>query len=144
MGESPKSLGPVIVPPPACAPGESSATISTAPAVSVRKSETKSSVEKPSGSGSVEKPSGSGLIPNLPDGCPLPPFENLQWEANAAGGWEAWHAPEGSNAPRKSKTYLGYFGKRKLAEWERLPADQRAALVEQWVSERRAARGIKQ
>ncbi len=129
--------------PPPSLGGASLATISTA-AAPVRKSETKASTEKPSGSGYAEKPSGSGSLPKVPDGCPLPPLENLQWEANAAGGWEAWHAPEGSSAPRKSKTYLGYFGKRKLAEWERLPADQRAALVEQWVSGRKAARGIKQ
>jgi hypothetical protein len=127
--------------PPPSPGGASLATISTA-AAPVRKSETKAPTEKPSGSGGAEKPSGSGGVPKVPEGCPLPPFENLQWEANAAGGWEAWHAPDGANAPRKSKTYLGYFGKRKLAEWERLPVSERLATVAAWVADRRAEKGI--
>ena len=130
------------VPSPFSPNGESSATLSTVPAPVGRKVEAKPALEKPSGSGCPEKPSDSGSTPKVPAGCPLPPLENLQWEANAAGGWEAWHAPDGANAPRKSKTYLGYLGKRKLAEWERWSADQRHAVIAQWIGERRAGKGI--
>ena len=133
---------PVIVPSPFSPNGESSATLSTIPALAGRKVGAKPPLEKPSGSGCPEKPSGSGSVPRLPEGCLLPPLENLQWEANAAGGWEAWHAPDGTNAPRKSKIYLGYLGKRKLAAWERLPAEQRRAVIAQWIGERRAGKGI--
>jgi hypothetical protein len=126
--------------PPPSPGGASLATISTATAP-VRKPETRAPTEKGSGSGSAQKGSGSGLVPSVPEGCPLPPFEKLQWEANAKGGWEAWHAPEGSSAPRKSKTYLGYVGKRKLAEWERLPEAERLATVTAWVADRRREKG---
>jgi hypothetical protein len=128
--------------PPPSPGGASLAMNSTAAAPVSQKTETKAPTEKPSGSGCAEKPSGSGSVPKVPEGCPLPPFANLQWEANAAGGWEAWHAPEGSSAPRKSKTYLGYFGKRKLAEWERLPEAERLSTVAAWTNARRKEKGI--
>lgn len=122
-------------PPPS--PGGASLALNSTP---LRKSETKA--EKGSGSGSTPKGSGSGSVPRVPDGCPLPPFENLQWEANAKGGWEAWHAPEGSNAPRKSKTYLGYVGKKLLAEWLTLPKAERLTTVAAWVDGRQREKGI--
>lgn len=106
-----------------------------------RKVETRAA-EKGSGSGSAQKGSGSGSVPNVPPGCPLPPLANVQWEANAKGGWEAWHAPEGANAPRKTKTYLGYVGKRQLAKWERLPTDERRATVAAWIEQKRTEKGI--
>ena len=131
-----------MMPTPPSPGGASLATISTAPAPVARKVETKAHAEKGSGSGSAQKGSGSGSVPNVPQGCPLPPLANVQWEANAKGGWEAWHAPEGANAPRRTKTYLGYLGKRKLAEWEGLAESERLATISFWVAERRTGKGI--
>jgi hypothetical protein len=80
--------------------------------------------------------SGSGA------GTTLPKIRNLQWERNRRGGWEAWHAPEGATE-RIHKTYLGYLGKRKLAVWFRDYLDHELrAVLEQWVAERRAEKGI--
>lgn len=88
---------------------------------------------KPSGSGSATKPSGSGYA--------LPELANIQWEANSSGGWEAWHSPEGA-FHRKDKTYLGHAGKRQLAAWSKLPADEFRAAVVAWIAEKRSAKGI--
>lgn len=74
----------------------------------------------------------------MPTGCPLPPIADIQWEGKRnRPGWYCWHAPQGTKAHRNTKTYLGYVGKRLLAEWETLSDDQRRAAVEQWVAERR-------
>ena len=88
---------------------------------------------KPSGSGSATKPSGSGYA--------LPELLNVQWEANAAGGWEAWHSPDGA-FHRKDKTYLGHVGKRQLAAWSKLSPDDACAAVIAWIAEKRSAKGI--
>ncbi|NOT62680.1 MAG: hypothetical protein HOP19_20935 [Acidobacteria bacterium] len=70
-------------------------------------------------------------------------MEKLQWEGRTdRPGIEAWHAPQGNNAPRNTKTYLGYVGKKLLAEWEAMPADERRAVVVEWIAERRTEKGI--
>lgn len=81
-------------------------------------------------------------VPVAGNGCPLPSVEGIAWELNRRGGWEAWEAPEGESGPRKSKTYLGYFGKRELAKWEQQPEAQRAATVAAWIAEKRAKKGL--
>lgn len=84
----------------------------------------------------MDAKSGSGAGTNLPK------FKNLQWELNRRGGWEAWHAPDGATE-RIYKTYLGYLGKRKLAVWFRdYSGDELRAVLEQWIAERRAEKGI--
>lgn len=90
--------------------------------------------EKPSGSGYSQKPSGSGFD--------LPAIENLQWESNKFGGWEAWHCPPGA-IHRKDKTYLCHLGKRLRGKLERekSPEEFRAYLVE-WIATKRAEKGI--
>ena len=81
-----------------------------------------------------EKPSGSGFD--------LPAIENLQWESNKFGGWEAWHVPPGA-VHRKDKTYLGHLGKRLRGKLERekSPAEFRAYLVE-WIATKRSEKKI--
>lgn len=44
----------------------------------------------------------------------LPDLEDIAWERNTRGGYEAWLAPKGRATPRKEKKYLGYIGVRKL------------------------------
>jgi hypothetical protein len=44
--------------------------------------------------------------------------------------------------PRRLKTYLGRVGVRRLAEWSRLPADQRRVVIAQWIAARRTEKGI--
>ena len=39
-------------------------------------------------------------------------------------------------------TYLGYVGKKLLAEWLAMPPDERRAMVEGWINERHAEKGI--
>ncbi|MBP6820811.1 MAG: hypothetical protein KA368_04680 [Acidobacteria bacterium] len=89
---------------------------------------------KPSGTGYSQKPSGSGFD--------LPAIENLQWESNKFGGWEAWHCPPGA-VHRKDKTYLGHLGKRLRGKLERenSPAEFRAYLAE-WIAAKRKAKKI--
>ncbi len=86
-----------------------------------------------SGSGYSKKLSGSGYD--------LPTLENLQWEGNDFGGFEAWHSPPGA-VHRREKTYLGYLGKRQLAKWGREPPEQFRALVCEWVAQKRAEKGL--
>jgi len=109
------------------------ATFTDAPKGSVRPAETEPLEGSAKGSvkGSVE---GSG------SGYELPQLQNLQWELNAKGGWEAWHTPDGAQ-PRRDRTYLGYLGKRQLAAWEqsKTPAEFREA-VGAWVEQKRAAK----
>lgn len=82
-------------------------------------------------------------MPDLPPDYSLPALDGIQWEKRTdRPGYAAWHAPEGAKAHRNTKTYLGYVGKRKLAEWTGLPPDRLRAVVEQWVSERRREKGI--
>ena len=77
-------------------------------------------------------------------GCPLPALEKIQWESKSdRPGWYAWHAPFGTDAPRKTKTYLGYANKGKLAEWLKLPINERRPVVMEWVADRRAEKGIR-
>lgn len=72
----------------------------------------------------------------------LPKLANIQWEKRTdRPGFTCWHAPHGASAPRQTKTYLGYASKKLLAEWAVLQADHQRAVVEQWVSERRAEKG---
>lgn len=71
----------------------------------------------------------------------MPELENVSWEENAKGGWEAWHAPDGA-FHRREKTYLGHAGKRQLAAWSKLPPDEARAAVIAWIADKRAAKGI--
>jgi len=93
-----------------------------------------------SGSGSEDLPE-KGSVKGSGSGYALPELANVQWEENAKGGWEAWHAPDGA-FHRKDKTYLGHAGKRQLAAWSNLPPDEASAAVIAWIAEKRAARGI--
>ena len=108
----------------------------------MRKAEPNACAEERGGSGSTEKRGGSGSVPAPPPGCPLPPFANIQWEKRTdRPGYAAWHAPEGAKAHRNTKTYLGYVGRRLLAEWLALSAEQRRAVIAQWLAERLAEKG---
>ena len=90
-------------------------------------------VQKRGGSGYSSKRGGSGL----------PTLHNIQWEQKTdRPGFAAWNAPQGNNAPRNTKTYLGYVGKRLLAEWLAMPMDERRAVIAQWVADRRKEKGI--
>ncbi len=90
-------------------------------------------VQKSGGSGYGSKRGGSGL----------PTLAHIQWEkCTDRPGFKAWHAPQGSNAPRNTKTYLGYVGKKLLAEWLAMDAAKRAVVVEGWIAERRKEKGI--
>jgi hypothetical protein len=63
-------------------------------------------------------------------GFSLPDLVDIQWEKRTdRPGFSCWHTPQGTNASRQTKTYLGYVGKRLLAEWEALPDDQRRAVA---------------
>jgi hypothetical protein len=82
-------------------------------------------------------------MPDMPEGCPLPVLPGIQWEGKRdRPGWYCWHAPQGAKAHRKTKTYLGYVGKRKLAEWAALPDEVQQSVIEQWVGDRRLEKGI--
>jgi hypothetical protein len=136
LGESKKRLTPVMGAPPPSPGGASSATISTGAAVAA-KAQTKAATEpteKCSGSGSAEKCSGSGYVP---EGCPLPPLDGIQYEANRSGGWEVWDSPQGSEAPRKTKRYLGYIGKKLMRAWGMLPTDERHTAMLNWIAWKR-------
>ena len=130
----------VQAPPPTS--GESSATILTAKALPVGpKAKTKARADE-----AHSNPPDAGLAvypPDAGDDCPLPVLPALVWEQDRDGGWEAWHAPEGRRTPRRLKTYLGRMGKRKLAGLLALPDEERRAVVEQWVADRRAEKGLK-
>lgn len=65
----------------------------------------------------------------------------MSWEQNRKGGVECWHVPAGA-VHRKDKVYLGYVGKRQLAEWSLLKPDDLRAKVAAWVQARRAGKGI--
>lgn len=88
---------------------------------------------KLSGSGYSEKLSGSGYR--------LPDIENVQWESNGLGGFEAWHVPAGVTH-RAGKTYLGFLGKRRLASWQKEPPDKFRELVTDWIAEKRREKQI--
>ena len=87
----------------------------------------------PSGSGSSELPSGSGCLSTI---------AGIQWEAKPDGAFEAWHAPLGNEAPRRTKTYLGRVGVRLLRQWGTLADGERRAVVADWVSEKRKGKGL--
>lgn len=135
LGESPKSLAPDVA-----APVTPPALYSVSPP---RRKVKPSAVPERTGSGVAEKCTGTGYAPEVPQGCPLPPLPNIQWEGKKdRPGWYAWHAPDGLKAHRNTKTYLGYVGKKLLGEWERLPKAERLASVAQWVANRRREKGI--
>ena len=76
-------------------------------------------------------------------GSGLPNIHHVQFEQRTdRPGLSVWYAPEGNNAARKTKTYLGYVGKRLLAEWQVLPNAQREQTIRQWVADRRAGKGV--
>lgn len=75
-------------------------------------------------------------------GYQLPELENLQWEENQRGGWEAWHCPPGA-IHRREKTYLGYLGVRQLRQWEQESPERFRELVTDWIAEKRKERQIK-
>jgi len=89
--------------------------------------------KKLSGSGYSEKLSGSGYQ--------LPDLENVQWESNGLGGWEAWHVPDGITH-RAGKTYLGFLGKRRLAQLEKETPESFAQIVADWIAEKRSEKRI--
>lgn len=121
--------------PPPSPGGASLATISTA-AAPVQKSETKAPTEKRGGSGSAVKRGGSGSDT-------LPALPAIQWEKRTdRPGFGCWHAPEGPQAHRNTKTYLGYVGKKLLAEWLALPEGERLASITGWVATRRTEKGL--
>ena len=73
----------------------------------------------------------------------LPELVNIQWEKRRdRPGFACWHTPEGAHAPRRTKTYLGYVSKALLADWEELPDDECRSVIEQWIADRRAEKGI--
>lgn len=89
-----------------------------------------------------EKLSGSGYSPELSgSGHGLPAIENLQWESNGQGGWEAWHVPPGV-VHRNGKTYLGFLGKRRLASWQQESPERFRELVRDWIAEKRREKQI--
>lgn len=100
-------------------------------------SSAKGSVNHPAKGSVKAAKSGSGTGSNLPE------FQNLEWEPNRKGGWEAWHAPPGATK-RKDKTYLGHVGKRLLAQWQNLHPVARRQAIEQWVHDKRAEKGVAQ
>ena len=131
----------MVVAPPPSPGGAPLATISPGSAAPVpRKVETKARDHLETSTPPVAGP------PNNPpvagSDCPLPDFPGIAWELDRDGGWECYHAPEGKRAPRRTKKYLGRVGKRKLAEWERLPNDQRHAVVAAWIQEKRTEKGV--
>lgn len=95
---------------------------------------------KGSGSGSEVLPE-KGSVKGSGSGYELPELNNLRWEQNVKGGWEAWHVPDGA-VHRKDKTYLGYLGKRQLAAWEQKTPAEFRRLVCEWIAEKRKAKGI--
>jgi len=72
------------------------------------------------------KGSGSGVT--------LPDIEQIAWERNARGGFEAWLNPGGPTTPRRDRVYLGYLGKRSL----HLPPDE----IKRWVAGKRSAKNV--
>jgi hypothetical protein len=91
----------------------------------------------------AEKCTGTGYAPEVPQGCPLPALVGVQWEGKKdRPGWYAWHAPDGPQAHRNTKTYLGYVGKKMLSEWLALQDNARRSTVENWIMEKRTEKGI--
>lgn len=74
-------------------------------------------------------------------GYELPEIDNVRWEDNPSGGFEAWYAMPGAQH-RREKTYLGYLGKRQIVAWEKEPPERFQALVVNWIAEKRQAKGI--
>lgn len=95
---------------------------------------------QPPGTGNKRNPPAQPPGPNPPVAGTLPDFPLVSWEQDRDGGWECWHAPEGAKAARRTKTYLGRVGKRKLAEWDGKP--NRLELIGEWVSTKREEKGI--
>ncbi|MBI3425027.1 MAG: hypothetical protein HY011_18990 [Acidobacteria bacterium] len=89
--------------------------------------------EKRGGSGSAQKRGGSGL----------PVFEGIQWEQRTdRPAMTAWYAPQGARAHRNTKTYLGYISQKLLAEWLALPASERRRVIEAWITDAKAKKGL--
>lgn len=84
-----------------------------------------------------EKGSVKGSVAGSGTGTSLPELQNLMWEPNAKGGWEAWHVSDGAQQ-RSEKTYLGYVGKRQLEAWRELTPAEFHKFVCNWVEEKRA------
>ena len=80
-----------------------------------------------------KQPPGSGQ--NLPE------LRQVSWERDRDGAIEAWHTPPGVTH-RNGKTYLGRLGKRRLAELDKLPTDDRRQVVADWIREKRTGKGI--
>jgi hypothetical protein len=89
----------------------------------------------------VRKPSVKARKSHSGTGSNLPEVAQVEWEKNSSGGWEAWHVPAGV-IRRKDKTYLGYIGKRLLETWQSLPPEARQKAAEDWISGKRAEKGI--
>lgn len=81
------------------------------------------------------------LRPVSGSGLRLPTIENLRWETNNKGGFEAWHIPPGTRH-RKWATYLGVIGKRRQAELAKLSSNDLTADIVAWVQNKRAEKGI--
>jgi hypothetical protein len=75
--------------------------------------------------------------------CPLPSMRNYAWEeAKTSGAWECWFTPK-RTSERGGKTYIGYVGKKLLAEWLSQSEDKAELrqLVAAWIGEKEAAKG---
>ena len=75
--------------------------------------------------------------------CPLPSVKNYAWEeAKTSGAWECWFTPE-RTSERGKKIYIGYVGKKLLAEWlsQSEDKDELRQLVKAWIAEKDAAKG---
>ncbi|MBI1763122.1 MAG: hypothetical protein HYR56_16970 [Acidobacteria bacterium] len=73
----------------------------------------------------------------------MPPLPAIQWEKRTdRPGFSCWHAPDGAQAHRQTKTYLGYVSRKLLAEWLALPKAELLGTVTAWVADRRTEKGM--
>lgn len=87
------------------------------------------------------KPATGYFRPVSGSGLKLPNIENLRWEQNRKGGFEAWHVPPGTKH-RKHTVYLGVIGKRRQVELAGLSSDELTAAIIAWIEAKRAEKGI--
>lgn len=83
---------------------------------------------------SVHLGSGNGFV--------LPELDDLRWEYNQKGGYEAWHAPN-KTRKRRECTYLSYVNLQMLDEWSRLTEPEQIQTITDWVNQKRVEKGIK-
>jgi len=71
----------------------------------------------------------------------LPKVLYIAWDYKKDGSVEAWHSPEGIKT-RAGRTYIGRIGVRAREEWSQLSPAELSAATDQWVAEKRAAKGL--